>query len=76
MNFDLDEEVVDAIDFGASSLIDGDHNAEVELASSIFRASVRSLGCCFLSRLWTPRVTRRWCPQNVIAKSSFTGRVI
>ena len=44
MNFDLDEEVVDAIDFGASSLIDGDHNAEVELASLIFRASVRSWG--------------------------------
>ena len=64
MNFDLDEEeVVDAIDFGASSLIDGDHNAEVQLASSIFRASVRSLGYCFLSRLWTMRLNRRWCPQ-------------
>ena len=48
MNFDSDE-VVDAADFWAFSTINGDHNAEVELSPSIFRALVQSQGCFFLS---------------------------
>ena len=48
MNFDSDE-VIDAANFRAFSLIAGDHNGEVELPPSIFRASVQSQRCFFLS---------------------------